>query len=89
MSTCPTCGQPVTLAAIENPRNGRWTVLPLDYVPDPTMPADFELVPNATHEAVDLMGEVVGEFPVAMYIGQRDGRHEYRTHPPSHYLGGH
>jgi hypothetical protein len=86
MATCPTCEQPVTLASIENPRNGKWTVLPLD---GPFETWDIECnfdVLDETHEAVNIMGEVVGEFPVAIHISHLSPGAQYRTHPPSHYL---
>jgi hypothetical protein len=72
---CPTCGEPVVLAAVENQRNGKWTVLPLEQVE-----GDFTLY-DMTHEAVDIMGRVVGEFPVAAQVPG-----DYQTHHPSHYL---
>lgn len=76
---CPTCGQQVVLATIENKRNGRWTILPLERVPDAG--GDFRLTAE-DHEAVDIMGEPKGDYPVAIY-----GEGDFRTHRPSHYLG--
>jgi len=91
MATCPNpnCNVEVTLAAVKNPRNGKWTVLPLEEHFGFHEKADFTLI-DETHEAVNIMGEVVGEFPVALYQGEMSRLNTYRTHSPSHFLeGGH
>jgi hypothetical protein len=85
MDVCPECGREVFLTAVENPRNGKWTVLPLEDASDPELDADFKVLAD-THEAVDIMGQVVGEFPVAVYTGERSTETLFRTHNPSHYL---
>ncbi len=82
MTKCPepTCKVDVTLTAHLNPRNGKWTILPLEESPGP---GDFKVL-NSFHEAVDIMENVVGEFPIST---REPG--SYRTHRPSHFLGGH
>ena len=86
-SNCPYCGEEVTLAAVENPRKpDKWTVLPLDGPFESwSTECNFDLL-EETHEAVDIMGEVVGEFPIAVRTSMSPGS-KYRTHKPSHYLG--
>lgn len=89
-STCPYCGEEVLLAAIWNQRNDKWTVLPLQGpYESPDTECDFWIPDmNELHEAVDIMGNVVGEFPVAQYTGML-GTNRWRTHNPSHYLEAH
>jgi hypothetical protein len=84
-SPCPTCGDPVVYASMLNARNGRWTVLPLEAAFAADVEADFELSGDV-HEAVDIMGNVAGVFPVAVYVNSSTGNN-WRTHPPSHFLG--
>ena len=81
---CPTCNKTVVMAAIENPRNGRWTALPLDEAVGISL-GQFELL-DTVHEAVDILGQPLGHFPVAVYHGEPDSHHAYSAHPPSHYL---
>lgn len=84
-SPCPACSQPVIYATTLNQRNGRWTVLPLEDASAPDVEADWELSGD-THEAVDMLGQPVGSYPVAVYVNADVGN-SYRTHPPSHFLG--
>ncbi len=84
MSACPKCGKDIVLATIENPRNGKWTVLPLEYSPDIDEIGEFDLT-REVHEAVNIMGEVVGMFPVVEHK-KPSGWCLYRTHSPSHFL---
>lgn len=81
LSNCPKCGADVELTAVENPRNGKWTILPLDY--GDVARGDFKIL-EATHEAVDIMGEYAGTYPIAEFT---PGVGNHRTHNPSHYLG--
>jgi hypothetical protein len=86
ISLCPSCSQPVVLAAIQNQRNGKWTILPLDKIADEDT-ANFVLL-DRVHEAVDIMGNVSGPYPVAELV-ELSTSESYRTHPPSHYLEAH
>lgn len=85
MSTCPKCGEEVVLASVHNIRNNKWTIVPLDAAPAPDGQGSFAFRQGMSvlHDAVDIMGEVVGEFPVAEYV---PGVGTYKTHNPSHYL---
>jgi len=80
------CDVDVIYAAVENQRNGKWTIVPLEKAEGDT-PGDFDLVPNTTHEVVNILGEMVGEYPVATYLRDKDPTNNYRTHSPSHFLG--
>lgn len=80
-STCPECGADVELTAVENIRNGKWTILPLNY--EDTPGGDFKIL-EASHDAVDIMGEYAGTYPIAEYT---PGVGNHSTHNPSHYLG--
>lgn len=84
MTNCPHCNVEVLMTSIENPRNGKWTALPLDVRPC-RVPGhgSFNVDFDSMHNAVDIMGSDLGEFPVATY-DQATGI--YRAHPPSHYL---
>lgn len=82
MSECPepTCEVDVILTAHQNPRNGRWTILPLHRVADDE-PGDFHLT-TSYHETVNIMGESAGEYPISLHVPGM-----FRTHHPSHFLG--
>jgi hypothetical protein len=82
VSTCPKCGAEVYLTSVQNPRNGKWTVLPLDVTPVPDGQGWFTLT-DVQQEAVDIMGTVAGTFPVVEYTPSTG---TLRTHNPSHYL---
>lgn len=83
--SCQACGQDIVLAALENQRNGRWVVLPLD--PDEAEEGAF-VATGDEHDTVDLAGEPAGVHPVVEYRPGTLGC--YRTHPPSHFaLVGH
>ena len=88
MTNCPKCGEEILMATIWNQRNDKWTVLPLDGPFESfDIQADFWIPDmNDLHEAVDILGNVVGEFPVAQLVGM-NRTNKWRTHPPSHFLG--
>lgn len=80
---CSVCFEGVYYCSVQNPRNGKWTVVPLDIAPVNEGEGNFKIDFGQIHEAVDIMNEIVGEFPVGIYSPE-DGDH--RTHPPSHFL---
>lgn len=82
---CPTCGEEVLLAAVYNQRNDKWTALPLDHAPDDEL-GNFILT-DQMHEAFAVLGDSLGELPVAEYTGSAVPSRDYRSHPPSHFLG--
>ena len=85
MIFCPECGKPVFIAAIENPRNGKWTALPLDELMDFDRKGSFSLSIEQ-HEAFDILGKSLGEFPVAIYHEKNGVDYNYGPHNPSHFL---
>jgi len=80
-ATCPRCKTEVILTAVENPRNNKWTIVPLDS--RTYEPGDFTVDFENYHPTVDIMGEDAGDYPIATYV-PAEGTH--RTHSPSHYL---
>lgn len=77
---CPKCNAEITMASIFNPRNGKWTALPLDRGKDRT---SFVLSEEKT-EAFGILGDSLGSFPIATLVAPYEGN--FTPHPPSHYL---
>lgn len=87
MAQCPKCNAEVTLAAVENTRNGKWTVVPLDYDENGGNNT-FRLDSSVTHATVDIMGNDAGTYSIGMYVPD-DPECNYKPHPPSHYVDAH
>jgi hypothetical protein len=77
---CPKCDEEIIMASVENPRNGKWTLLPLDKTPDAM---DSFILSEDEHEAVDILGNSLGNHPIAILVAS-DG--QYGPHSPSHFL---
>jgi len=87
---CPRCDKEILMAAIENPRNGKWTGVPLDEAPHSEL-GQFEVMEEVlgVHEAFGILGNSLGILPVAIYLAEPTIEAGYSAHPPSHYLEAH
>lgn len=82
---CPMCGDEVSLVAIYNQRNNKWTALPLEFAEGDEL-GNFILT-EKMHEAFGVLGDSLGMLPVAEYTGSGVPSRHYRSHTPSHFLG--
>jgi hypothetical protein len=78
---CGVCNGEYIMTSHQNPRNGKWTALPLEE--GSSVSNSFE-VSVTNHEAFGIMGDSLGEFPISFLV---ESGGNYRPHNPSHFLG--
>lgn len=77
---CPKCSCAVVYSAVFNPRNSKYTILPLDLRAEPAEGEHRFDLKLDKYETVNLAGEPAGAYYLAT-----PGYGAYTPHAPSHY----